>query len=244
VNRQKARHDLLRTAEIGVNIHLSNKLTPSRTPRSNSVRRKETEDSIIDAFARLLVRDGVAGIGVNALVKEAGVGKKPLYDYFGGLQGVAVEWVQRRGIWPPLEDIVGEPLESFDKRRPAEKLRLINRKCAEMLRRNAPLCELLSGEFIRSSEMKQAVEHVRQLVRLDFERVLRSDPILSSEDYLALNTIAYAATTYLALRAHCQPRFFGFDLSTETSWQIVMNMFDRVLDNAELGIAERVKKVD
>jgi AcrR family transcriptional regulator len=231
-------------ADYDVNIHLSDKLTTARPSRRNSDRRRETEDAIIDAFARLLVRDGVAGIGVNALVKEAGIGKKPLYDYFGGLEGVAVAWVQKRGIWPPLEDIVGEPLAQFDKRRPAEKLRLINRCCADMLRQNAPLCELLSGEFIRSNEMKQAVEHVRQLVRLDFERVLKSDPVLSGEDYLALNTIAYAATTYLALRAHCQPRFFGFDLSTETSWQTVMNMFDRVLDNAEQGIASRVKDVD
>jgi AcrR family transcriptional regulator len=227
-----------------VNIHLSDKSRPKRPTRSNAVRRQHTEEAIIDAFGRLLEREGVAGIGVNALIKEASVGKKPLYDYFGGLEGVAVEWVRRRGIWPPLEEIVGEPLEQFLERQPGEKLRLINRQCAEMLRANAPLCELLSGEFVRSPEMKQAVEHVRQLVRLDFERVLKSDPVLSSEDYLALNTVAYAATTYLALRAHCQPRFFGFDLSTQTSWQIVMNMFDRVMDNAERGITSRDKEVD
>ena len=190
------------------------------------------------------MRDGVSGLGVNALIKEAGVGKKPLYDYFGGLPGLAVEWVRQRGIWPPLEEIVGEPMELFEDRAPAEKLRIINRQCATMLRANAPLCELLSGEFIRSTEIKEAVEHVRQLVRIDFERVLKSDPVLSGEDYLALNTIAYAATTYLALRAHCQPRFFGFDLSSETSWQVVMNMFDRVLDNAERGIATRNEEVD
>lgn len=227
-----------------MNIHLSDKSRPKRPTRSNAVRRQNTEEAIVDAFGRLLEREGVAGIGVNALIKEASVGKKPLYDYFGGLEGVAVEWVRRRGIWPPLEEIVGEPLEQFLEREPGEKLRLINRHCAEMLRANAPLCELLSGEFVRSPEMKQAVEHVRQLVRLDFERVLKSDPVLSSEDYLALNTVAYAATTYLALRAHCQPRFFGFDLSTETNWQVVMNMFDRVMDNAERGITSRNKEVD
>ena len=85
---------------------------------------------------------------------------------------------------------------------------------------------------------------LRQLVRRDFERVLASDPVLSGEEYLALNTVAYAATTYLALRARSQPRFFGFDLSTETSWQVVMNMFDRVLDNAERGMAKRPEEVD
>jgi AcrR family transcriptional regulator len=226
-----------------LNIHLSNKLAKPKPPRTQN-RRKDTETEILDAFERLLVRDGVAKLGVNALIKEAGVGKKQLYDYFGGLAGVATAWVETRGVWPPLEEIVKEPMAQFLARKPTEKLRIINRNCATMLRENAPLCELLTGEFMRSEELKSAVEHVRQLVRLDFERVLKSDPALASEDSLALNTIAYAATTYLALRAHCQPRFFGFDLSVETSWQTMLNMFDRVMDIAERGMEASKSHVD
>jgi AcrR family transcriptional regulator len=226
-----------------LNIHLSNKLAKPNPPRTQN-RRKDTETEILDAFERLLVRDGVAKLGVNALIKEAGVGKKQLYDYFGGLAGVATAWVETRGVWPPLEEIVKEPMDQFLARKPTEKLRIVNRNCATMLRENAPLCELLTGEFMRSEELKSAVEHVRQLVRLDFERVLKSDPALASEDFLALNTIAYAATTYLALRAHCQPRFFGFDLSVEASWQAMLNMFDRVMDIAERGMEASKSHVD
>ncbi len=222
-------------------IHQTIKPRPSR---SNKERRQETEAAILDGFERLLVRDGVAGLGVNALIKEAQVGKKQVYDYFAGITGVATAWVERRGIWPSLEEIIGEPMRDFDQRKPGDKLRIVNRQCATMLRANAPLCELLTGEFIRSTEVKAAVEHVRQLVRLDFERVLKSDPALASDDFLALNTIAYAATTYLAMRAHSQPRFFGFDLSTETSWNIVLNMFDRVMDNAQRGMAAGESEVD
>jgi AcrR family transcriptional regulator len=228
--------------EYRLNIHQTDKMT--RSSRSNPQRRRDTEESMVDAFERVLVRDGVSGIGVNALVKEAKVGKKQLYDYFGGIPGLATAWVERRGIWPPLEDIIGEPMEAFSKRKPGEKLRIVNRNCATMLRNNAPLCELLTGEFVRSPEVKDAVEHIRQLVRRDFERVLNSDPELSRDEFLALNTVAYAATTYLALRAHSQPRFFGFDLSTETSWQIVLNMFDRVMDNANRGIEAGPTKID
>jgi AcrR family transcriptional regulator len=228
---------------VSLNIHLSNKLAKPNPPQTQN-RRKDTETEILDAFERLLVRDGVAKLGVNALIKEAGVGKKQLYDYFGGLAGVATAWVETRGIWPPLEEIVKEPMGQFLARKPTEKLRIINRNCATMLRENAPLCELLTGEFMRSEDLKSAVEHVRQLVRLDFERVLKSDPVLGSEDFLALNTIAYAATTYLALRAHCQPRFFGFDLSVETSWQTMLNMFDRVMDIAERGMEASKSQVD
>lgn len=204
-------------------------------PRQRA-RRAATEDAIIDAFGRLLANDGVSGLGVNALIKEAGVGKKQLYEYFGGISGVAEAWVKSRGIWPPLEEIIGEPMAEFARREPVDKLRIVNRQCADMLRENVPLCELMTGEFTRSQEVKEAVDHVRQLVRDDFEMVLKSDPVLAGSDYLALNMIAYAATTYLALRAHSQPLFFGFDLSSEASWQTVLNMFDLVMENSRRGI--------
>lgn len=204
---------------------------PSRAApvRPQQERRAATEHTIIDAFDRLLARGGIAALGVNALVKEAGVGKKQVYDYFGGLPGVAGAWVRTRTVWQSLEDIIDEPWESFVARPPAEKLRLVNARYAISLRRNPRLCELLSGEFLRSDEVKDAVEHVRQLVRVDFERILQSDPRLAHPDMLAVNLVSYACATYLGLRAHHQPIFFGFDLSAETSWLTVMAMFDRVM---------------
>jgi len=208
--------------------------------RSQRDRRAATEAAIIDAFDRLLAAGGIAALGVNALVKEAGVGKKQIYDYFGGLPGVAGAWVRARTVWHSLEDIIGEPWDSFVARPPLEKLRLVNARYAASLRRNPRLCELLSGEFMHSDEVKEAVEHVRQLVRVDFERVLQSDERLGHPDMLALNLVAYSCATYLGLRAHHQPIFFGFDLSAETSWLTVMGMFDRVLALAD---PEREKAV-
>ena len=197
-------------------------------PRQRA-RRLATEEAIIDGFARVLVRDGVSGLGVNAVIKEAGVGKKQVYEYFGGLPGVATEWVTRRGVWPGIEALIDEPMETFAARPPHERLLRANRNYADMLRKNAPLCELLTGEFTRSPEVKDAVEHVRQLIRLDFERVMMIDDTMAHPDLLALNAVAYSAATYLALRAHSQPIFFGFDLSVETSWQTVASMFERVV---------------
>jgi AcrR family transcriptional regulator len=206
---------------------------PRRTARRQADRRAATEAAILDAFDRLLTRAGVAGLGVNALVKEAGVGKKQLYDYFGGLAGVAAAWVRQRTVWQSLEDIIGEPWPAFEARAPIDKLRRVNSSYAASLRRNPRLAELLAGEFLRSEEVKAAVEHVRNLVRGDFERVLSSDERLQHPDMLAINLMAYATATYLGLRAHHQPIFFGFDLSSETAWSAVMTMFDRTLALAD-----------
>jgi AcrR family transcriptional regulator len=204
----------------------------AKRPRQRA-KRLATEAQIVDAFEELITTVGVAGLGVNALVKRAGVGKKQVYDYFGGLSGVAETWVRERGVWPSLERILDEPLDAFSLRPPGEKLRIINERYANWLRSSPRLAELLSGEFVKNNEVKDAIDHIRQLVRADFERVLSMDKRLTEPDFLALNTMAYAASTYLGLRAHHQPRFFGFDLSAETSWQMVMHMFQRVMDMAD-----------
>ncbi|MCS6987547.1 MAG: TetR/AcrR family transcriptional regulator [Sphingomonadaceae bacterium] len=194
-----------------------------------AARRLATRTAILDAFDRLLARGGVAALGVNALVKEAGVGKKALYDRFGGLAGVAAAWVRERTVWQSLESIIGESWEAFRARPPADRLLHAHRCYAESLRRNPRLCELLAGEFLHSPEVKGAVDHVRQMVRADFDRVLASDPALRRPAFAALNLVAYAVATYLGLRAHHQPQFFGFDLSAETPWLAVMEMVERVL---------------
>ncbi len=200
---------------------------PPRRPQAE--RRLATRTAILDAFDRILARGGVSALGVNALVKEAGIGKKQLYDQFAGLAAVAGAWVRERTVWQQLETIIGEPWEQFLTRAPADKLIHVNRCYAESLRRNPRLCALLAGEFLGSDEVKGAVEHVRQLVRSDFERVLASDPALRRPGLAALNLVAYTVATYLGLRAHHQPSFFGFDLSAETPWLAVMDMVERVL---------------
>jgi len=48
----------------------------------------ETQERILDAAVRVLARDGVFALGMNAIAREAGVGKPLLYRYFGDLDGV------------------------------------------------------------------------------------------------------------------------------------------------------------
>ena len=63
----------------------------------------KTKAGILDAARRILTRDGFAGLGVNALAAEAGVGKPLIYRYFGDLAGVAAALVGEiapRGLEP------------------------------------------------------------------------------------------------------------------------------------------------
>ncbi|MFO1428038.1 MAG: helix-turn-helix domain-containing protein [Steroidobacteraceae bacterium] len=51
--------------------------------------RATSERALLDAFEGLLQRHGPEGIGVNAVLDSARVGKQLLYRYFGDLEGLA-----------------------------------------------------------------------------------------------------------------------------------------------------------
>ena len=55
----------------------------------------ETKTRILDALARVIVRDGLAATGINALAREAGADKVLIYRYFGDLDGVYRAYAER-----------------------------------------------------------------------------------------------------------------------------------------------------
>ena len=59
-------------------------------------RRQTSERALLDAFEALLERHGPAGLGVNAVLDSARVGKRLLYEYFGDLEGLATAWARER----------------------------------------------------------------------------------------------------------------------------------------------------
>ena len=62
--------------------------------------RQSTEENIVRAFEAVMLREGVEGLGVNAVAQEAGVNKVLIYRYFGDLPGLARHWVSNSTFWP------------------------------------------------------------------------------------------------------------------------------------------------
>jgi AcrR family transcriptional regulator len=77
-------------------------------PRARDKRdRKGTEEAIVAAFEAVLLRDGVAGLGVNAVANEAGVNKVLIYRYFQDLPGLARHWASISSFWPSELELIG-----------------------------------------------------------------------------------------------------------------------------------------
>lgn len=66
--------------------------------------REETIEKLLAAVGELLQEKGYTSLGVNRIAARAGVNKKLIYYYFGGLNPMIKEYIRRKDYWLPLFD--------------------------------------------------------------------------------------------------------------------------------------------
>jgi hypothetical protein len=69
--------------------------------------RKATREKFIKAVGSILSKNGFAGIGINAVAREAGVDKVLIYRYFGGLPQLISAFGCEGNFWPSVEELAG-----------------------------------------------------------------------------------------------------------------------------------------
>lgn len=171
--------------------------------------REGTEARIVDAAARVLARDGAAGVGINAVAAEAGADKKLIYRYFGDIDGLIAAMGERLDLWagpaePPAEGgTYGERMAHLIAAygRHVRGNLLLQRLLAWELAEDAPALRAL--DLARSKAMQAAMPAMRG-----------ADRPPEGVDAPAVNAVLLAAVNFLALRQRTMGRFAGLDLST------------------------------
>lgn len=178
---------------------------PKSAPRRQA-RRIATERSLVAAVGAVLRRDGMDGLGVNAVAAEAGVDKKLIYRYFGGLPGLLRAFGESADFWPGLDELLG-PDRAVLALPTAEMGAEILRRHAAGLRRRPLTLELLAWECGHRNALTTVLEDVRQEINEALiaemlaagHRIPRAGRVLSS--------LFAAAMNYLAARGRDIARF-------------------------------------
>ncbi|MEM1350070.1 MAG: TetR/AcrR family transcriptional regulator [Myxococcota bacterium] len=196
-------------------------------------RRIETEAALVHAVGRVIARDGMDGLGVNAVAKEAGVDKVLIYRYFDGLPGVLRAFGESADFWPTVEEVVDEPLERFAAH--GSRARLSREFMENYLKgiRSRPLCvEILAWEPANRNALTIELETTRMnWDRKLVKRIMQAEVGLTKEA-LVFHSILAAAMNYLVARK--QLRVFGdLDLGSEEGWREVFDVIERALTALE-----------
>src|SRR5690606_1532992 len=71
-----------------------------KTKGTGTVRNKDrSKQRFLDAVEEILIEKGVSALKVNDVAKAAGLDKKLIYNYFGGMDQLIDEYIQTKDFW-------------------------------------------------------------------------------------------------------------------------------------------------
>ncbi|MEP2830207.1 TetR/AcrR family transcriptional regulator [Parvibaculum sp.] len=204
------------------------KANTSPAPRRRD--REKTGKAILDAVGRLILRDGLSGVGINALAREAGVDKVLIYRYFDNLDGVYCGYAEHGDFWWSVEDML-EGIGEIGTLAEALKTGM-RRHAAEMQKRPVTLA-VIAAEPANRTPLVVALEEVRERRSLELmAEIARRFPVPKGADPAVLTGLLAAAIDYLIARAQKIRVYGGVGIRTEDDWTRIFETMDAMIDGA------------
>ena len=218
-------------------MNKSNNSPPRKKEKGKTTpKRKATEVEIINAFDRVVRRDGLRNVGVNTVIKEAGIGKGLLYTYFGGLPGLVRAWGQSSDIWPSKEELLGTDMPGIEANQDAISLiRTVISNHARSLREHPLRVELLADEMMSPTPISEALSDVRAQMGKEHQAIFSKMEAMQDYDNRSLLMVLMAAASFLSMRAAsisdtASERYMGELIGTDEGWNNIMARFDRIIE--------------
>jgi AcrR family transcriptional regulator len=191
------------------------------------LKREATEAALIDAFGRVVQRSGLRNVGVNEVIKEAGIGKALLYRYFGGLPGLVAAWGEKNNIWPDLSEFHDVPVDLDPKEAPALLKRMILHH-ANALREDPLRVEIIAEQFMNPTPISAALNEIRMQLGQEHREIFENHPVI--RQHSDLMRLPMGAASFLAIRAVKAPWYMGTNLEKKQGWDEMMAEIEAVID--------------
>jgi AcrR family transcriptional regulator len=185
--------------------------------------RKATEALIVAAFESVLLRDGVQGLGVNAVAQEAGVNKVLIYRYFQDFAGLARHWAANSSFWPSELELIGNDPEAFAQQSVSDRVRSVLCNYIDAIRARPRTVEMLAGELLNPNDTTRALSDamvgpgkgVADYIQLETAETDLGDRVWK------LIMVVNALTAFMAVRERNNPNYMGMDLGDDESWEFL-----------------------
>jgi AcrR family transcriptional regulator len=202
------------------------KETQASRPRD----REKTGKAILDAVGRLILRDGLSGVGINAVAREAGADKVLIYRYFGDLDGLYRAYAETGDFWWTVEDMLASVGSAATL---AEALKAGLRFHAAEMRKRPVTLAVIAAEPENRTPLVVALEEVRERRSLDLmKRIAARYDVPGGADIPALTALLAAAIDYLLARARSIRVYGGVEIKTPRDWERIFTTIDAMIDGA------------
>ncbi|QGY41395.1 TetR family transcriptional regulator [Pseudodesulfovibrio cashew] len=198
-------------------------------PKVIPIRNKEmTKQKLVQAVGQVMANVGFQQLGVNQVAREAGVDKKLIYRYFGGLEELVATYGRTLDFWPSAEELIGTDRDLIRSMPPSELVSLFFKRYLQAILARPNTLEILAWEALERNALTKALEEVRVKTALEFFELMNDDPP-ENVDLTALVLIMAGAMNFLAIRSRIHPTLGGIDLQSESGWDRIEKTIDKLM---------------
>lgn len=193
--------------------------TAEQSPRTRD--REATGARILQAVGEVLARDGFAGIGINAVAREAGVDKVLIYRYFGSLAELLQAWGGSGRFWPSVDELLGpdpKARRAFLALPPAERWARFFEHFVDGLRARPLTVEILAAEVAERNELTALLEAEREAWGEQATRLLGGAEFAARPELRTITLVLVAGVQYLLVRSRRIRVFGGLELASDAAW--------------------------
>lgn len=195
--------------------------------------REATRRKIIEAVGRVLARDGFRGVGVRAVAREAGIDKRLIYRYFGGLPQLIEAYADRGDTWWSVDELIGDDLPGPANDTPEGWISLALKRHIRALERRPLTQEILVWELSERNPLTDALAALRERRAAELgERLVAKAGVDEGElaAWRSIGALIAAATTYLLVRSRTCDFYTGIDLGAEEGWRELERGIDTIVE--------------
>ncbi|AKK74536.1 TetR/AcrR family transcriptional regulator [Chryseobacterium gallinarum] len=206
-----------------------------RKSAAGSIRNKErSKKKFLDAVGEILKTKGYAALKINDIAATAGVDKKMIYTYFGGMDGLMDEYIRSQDYWSKMTP--GDTAPNFDDHGRAFAKELLLAQY-DYVHKNKEAQKLL---LWRLSEPRKSLKKMTDTQEENGEALFKfvADPFFGerAKEYRAIMSILVSGLYYLNMYASLNGSIFcGIDLNTpegrDTVKKAISFLVDQTYDN-------------
>jgi AcrR family transcriptional regulator len=197
-------------------------------PRSGRDR-AATEARLKAAVATLLEKGGFGALGPSSVAAEAGVDKKLIYRYFGGLEGLVAAVFSEPGFFPDLDELCAGDVAAVRALPPGPRARRLLAAYVDALTRRPLVLELMAWETVERNRFTALAESAREALGIRLLAVLFDD-IADRRGLNGAAAMATASIAYLLVRRRKIRLFNGLDLWSEAAWDEILEAAERLVE--------------
>lgn len=137
-----------------------------------------TEQKIVDAVGKLLLKEGFPSVGINAIARAAGCDKVLIYRYFGGFDGLLQRFADEQDLWWSVDEIITENMDEISQFSLPQFLERLLKRHIQALQKRPLTQEIMAWEMSADNALTQALNRIRteqgmllvKKVRLHFQQ--------------------------------------------------------------------------